>query len=45
MTKTQKTKDGIDIPVPTRGDFFADLKKAATPEPEKKKSKRRPKKK
>jgi hypothetical protein len=32
MAKTQKTKDGIDIPIPKRGDFFSDLKKATTPE-------------
>ena len=38
--KTQKTKKGTDIPVPKRGDFFSDLKKAATPE---KKSDRGPK--
>jgi hypothetical protein len=27
---TQKTKKGADIPVPKRGDFFSNLKKAAT---------------
>jgi len=32
MAKTQKTKDGIDIPIPKRGDFFSNLKKAAAPE-------------
>jgi hypothetical protein len=42
MAKTQKTKDGIDIPVPKRGDFFSDLKKAAAPE--KKSQSRGPKK-
>ena len=31
MTKTQKTRDGVEIPVPKRGDFFDNLKKAATP--------------
>jgi hypothetical protein len=40
--KSQKTKDGVDIPIPKRGDFFSDLKKAATPEPS---GKRGPKKK
>ena len=35
---TQKTPKGKEIPIPTRGDFFSDLKKAATPE---KKSKNR----
>ena len=30
--KSQKTRKGHDIPVPKRGDFFKDLKKAATPE-------------
>jgi hypothetical protein len=39
--KTQKTKAGEDIPIPKRGDFFSNLKKAATPE----KSERGPKKK
>lgn len=28
----QKTPKGHEIPVPKRGDFFGDLKKAATPE-------------
>jgi hypothetical protein len=41
MAKTQTTKKGHQIPVPKRGDFFSDLKKAATP----KKSKNSPKKK
>jgi hypothetical protein len=31
MAKTQKTKKGSEIPIPKRGDFFSDLKKAATP--------------
>jgi hypothetical protein len=31
MAKTQNTKDAVDVPVPKRGDFFDDLKKAATP--------------
>jgi hypothetical protein len=32
MSKTQKTPKGHEIPVPKRGDFFGDLKKAATPD-------------
>ena len=40
MAKTQKTKQGEEIPIPKRGDFSSDLKKAATPE---KKSDRGPK--
>jgi hypothetical protein len=32
MAKTQKTPRGYDIPTPKRGDFFGNLKKAATPE-------------
>jgi hypothetical protein len=32
MAKTQKTKDGVDIPIPKRGDFFGNLKKVATPQ-------------
>ena len=46
MTKppTQTTRRGAEIPIPKRGDFFGDLKKAATPDkPEK--LKRGPKKK
>ena len=39
MSKTQKTRKGEEIPIPKRGDFFGNLKKAATPE----KSKDRPK--
>jgi len=31
--KKQKTKKGLEIPIPKRGDFFNDLKKAATPSP------------
>lgn len=42
MSKSQKTSKGHDIPVPKRGDFFGNLKKAAAPE---KKSERGPKKK
>jgi hypothetical protein len=42
MAKNQKTKEGAQIPIPKRGDFFSDLKKAAAPM--KKKSKRGPKK-
>ena len=30
-TKTQKTLKGYEIPVPKRGDFLSDLKKATTP--------------
>jgi hypothetical protein len=30
--KEQKTREGIAIPIPKRGDFFNNLKKAATPE-------------
>jgi hypothetical protein len=37
--KSQKTKAGETIPVPKRGDFFSDLKKASAPL--KKKSKRK----
>jgi hypothetical protein len=40
--KKQKTNQGEEIPVPKRGDFFSNLKKAATPE---KSGKRRPNKK
>ena len=40
--KTQKTKEGEDIPIPKRGDFFSALKKAAAPD---KLGKRGPKKK
>jgi hypothetical protein len=29
--RIQKSQKGTDIPVPKRGDFFSDLKKAATP--------------
>ncbi len=29
--KTQKTRKGAEIPIPNRGDFFSNLKKAATP--------------
>jgi hypothetical protein len=36
--KKQTTKHGAEIPVPKRGDFFSNLKKAAAPEG---KSKRR----
>ena len=43
MSKTQKTpKENFEIPIPKRGDFFNDLKKAATPE--KKSQSRGPKK-
>jgi len=38
MTKSQKTKAGAEIPIPKRGDFFGNLKKAAAPQ---KKSQRR----
>jgi hypothetical protein len=30
--RVQKTKEGYSIPVPKRGDFFSNLKKAAAPE-------------
>lgn len=30
-SKRQTTKKGADIPIPKRGDFFKNLKKAATP--------------
>ena len=32
MAKTQTTREGHEIPIPKRGDFFSTLKKAATPE-------------
>jgi hypothetical protein len=35
MTKTQKTPKGYEIPVPTHGDVFNVLKKAAQPLPRK----------
>jgi len=38
MAKTQKTRQGEEIPIPKRGDFLANLRKAATPD---KKSPRR----
>lgn len=41
LMPTQKTKKGAEIPVPKRGDFFSNLKKAAAPE---KSEKRGPKK-
>ena len=31
--RKQKTKKGAEIPIPKRGDFFKNLKKAATPLP------------
>lgn len=34
-TKKQTTKHGATIPIPKRGDFFSNLKKAAMPEKEK----------
>ena len=40
MEKKQKTPKGEQIPIPKRGDFFKNLKKAATPP-----SRHRPKKK
>jgi hypothetical protein len=30
--RSQTTKEGTEIPIPKRGDFFDNLKKAATPE-------------
>jgi hypothetical protein len=41
MAMTQKTKSGVDIPIPRRGDFFDNLKKATAPQ---KSTKRGPKK-
>ena len=32
MTKTQRTPKGAMIPLPKRGDFLRDLRKAAKPE-------------
>ena len=32
VQKAQRTKEGFEIPVPKRGDFLGNLKKAATPE-------------
>jgi hypothetical protein len=29
--KKQTTKEGVEIPIPKRGDFLSNLKKAATP--------------
>jgi hypothetical protein len=40
MGNQQRTPKGHEIPIPKRGDFFDNLKKAATPE---KPSKRSPK--
>jgi len=31
MKGKQKTPKGVEIPIPKRGDFFKNLKKAATP--------------
>ena len=33
MERKQKTPKGAEIPIPKRGDFFKNLKKAATPSP------------
>ena len=41
---TQKTPKGHEIPVPRREDFLDDLKKAASPSPEKDSESRCPKK-
>lgn len=30
--RLQTTKEGAEIPIPKRGDFFRNLRKAATPE-------------
>lgn len=38
MAKKQKTKTDHEIPIPKRGDFFKNLKKAATPEKPKSKA-------
>ena len=42
---TQKTPAGAEIPIPTRGDVFRDLDRAAKPVPPKpsRRGKRRPK--
>jgi hypothetical protein len=40
--KTQKTPTGYEIPVPTRGEFYANLKKTAKP-PKRSTRKGRPK--
>jgi len=40
--KTQRTAKGEEIPIPKRGDFLKNLKKAATPKPSTRK--RRPRK-
>jgi hypothetical protein len=42
MKKTQTTPKGAEIPIPKRGDFLSNLKKAAVPE--KKSQSRGPKK-
>ena len=36
--KTQKTPTGHEIPVPKKGEFFDNLKKASKPSPPEKKS-------
>jgi hypothetical protein len=41
--KTQTTAKDYEIPIPTRGDFLRDLKKAAAPD-KPKRSRNRPKK-
>jgi hypothetical protein len=32
MARAQRTRHGVEIPVPKRGDFFDILKKAAAPQ-------------
>jgi hypothetical protein len=34
VNKRQTTKKGVEIPIPKRGEFFGNLKKAAAPERE-----------
>jgi hypothetical protein len=41
--KTQKTAQGYEMPIPTRGEFFGNLKKTAKP-PKRSTRKGRPKK-
>jgi hypothetical protein len=42
---TEKTAKGYEVPIPKRGDFFANLKKVAKPERKDSGSARRPRKK
>jgi len=43
MERKQKTPKGHEIPIPKRGDFLRDLKKAAAPERKKSRPRRPPK--